>query len=131
MPNISYQGGCLCGWIRYTAMGPADNPHTCSCRNCQQHSGALTATWVEFPRVNVTWTGPGGLPATFRSSDYSSRAFCARCGSSIGALDDAPTVALLLGGFDQADQPALAPTAHSFTDGCPAWWKINDPTQGH
>ncbi|SEM69430.1 Uncharacterized conserved protein [Pseudomonas sp. ok272] len=101
MQHTTYHGGCLCGWIRFAALGPADNPHTCECRFCQQHTGALSAPWVEFPRERVTWTGEGGMPATFRSSDYSSRAFCPRCGSSIGAIDDAPTVALLLGGFDQ------------------------------
>ncbi|WP_095143700.1 GFA family protein [Pseudomonas sp. Irchel s3b6] len=127
MSETTYNGRCLCGWIRYAAQGPAENPHTCSCRHCQQHTGAPTAAWVEFPRDNVTWTGTGGLPATFRSSNYSSRAFCPRCGSSIGAIDDAPTIALLLGGFDHVEDPAFTPTHHAFADGQPDWWKIVDP----
>lgn len=117
-----YQGGCLCGQIRFEARGPAANPHTCSCKLCQRHSGALTLAWVEFPRERVTWTGPGGAPATFRSSDYSSRAFCPQCGSSLGALDDEPTVALLLGAFDSNNRKALAPTRHSFKGQRPRWW---------
>lgn len=55
-----YQGGCLCGWIRFRAAAPADNPHACSCKNCQRHTGALSAVWLEFPRDRVEWTGPGG-----------------------------------------------------------------------
>ena len=117
-----YKGGCLCGSIRYEALGPAGNPHTCSCRLCQQHTGALTALWVEFPRDSVQWTGPGGAPSTFRSSDYSKRAFCATCGSSIGAIDDDPTIALLVGGFDDRGDDTLAPASHSFEDGRPDWW---------
>ena len=58
----TYEGGCLCGNIRFRATGPADWPHTCSCKMCQRHSGALTVAWVEFPRDRVEWTGPGGAP---------------------------------------------------------------------
>ncbi len=122
MNPLPYPGGCLCGWIRFTAHGPAGNPHTCSCRYCQQHTGALTALWVEFPRDKVEWTGEGGEPALYRSSDYSSRAFCPRCGSSLGAVDDEPTIALLVGTFDDPHRPELKPESHSFEDGQPTWW---------
>ncbi|WP_444979315.1 GFA family protein [Ancylobacter defluvii] len=44
-----YQGGCLCGDIRFAAVGPARNPHSCSCSVCQRHTGALTALWWSFP----------------------------------------------------------------------------------
>lgn len=125
-PNKTYAGGCLCGAIRFEAAGPAGKPHTCSCKLCQRHSGALTAAWVEFPAEAVAWTGPGGEPATFRSSDYSSRAFCPRCGSSIGAIDDEPVVALLLGVFDDPSGPELMPASHSYSDGMPAWWRVSN-----
>ncbi|GAK26333.1 hypothetical protein SLIQ_06640 [Serratia liquefaciens FK01] len=66
------------------------------------------------------------MPALYRSSDYSSRAFCPRCGSTLGAVDDEPTVALVTGSFDRSDLAALRPTAHSYADSCPDWWKIDD-----
>lgn len=119
-----YTGGCLCGAIRFEAVGPAEKPHTCSCKMCQRHTGALTAAWVEFPRAAVKWTGSGGKPKVYRSSDASSRAFCPACGSTIGAMDDNPVIALLLGTFDAADEKELMPTAHSFQDGRPKWWHV-------
>ncbi|MGE3308021.1 MAG: GFA family protein [Rhizobiaceae bacterium] len=119
-----FLGGCLCGSIRFEADAPAARPHTCSCRMCQRHSGALTLAWVEFSREAVRWTGVGGAPATWRSSDFSSRAFCPACGSSLGAIDDAPTVALLLGTFDKPGAKGLKPTAHSFKGGRPLWWHV-------
>lgn len=121
MDATIYKGGCLCGAIRFEATGPVGKPHTCSCKMCQRHGGAPSAFWVEFPRDRVRWTGPGGTPATFRSSDYSSRAFCPKCGSSIGAIDDDPTVALLIGIFDDIHAPELAPEYHAFADGKPDW----------
>lgn len=117
-------GGCLCGEIRFEATGPAENPHTCSCTMCQRHSGALTVPWVEFPRDAVAWVGSGGAPKLWRSSDASSRAFCPTCGSTLGAVDDAPVIALVLGVFDKPGAVAMRPTAHSYVSKRPRWWRV-------
>lgn len=121
MQTLVYTGGCLCGRVRFQAVGPAANPHHCSCSQCRRHTGSASAPWVEFASDRVRWTGTQGRPATYRSSPHSSRAFCPHCGSSLGAIDDAPTVALLLGSFDRIDSPELQPRSHSFEDGKPAW----------
>ena len=126
MPDKAvHKGGCLCGAIRFEARAPALNPHTCSCKMCQRHSGALTTVWVEFPRESVSWIGPGGDPAIYRSSDSSSRAFCPTCGSTLGAVDDEPVVALLLGVFDSVNSKQLVPVSHSYRGGRPRWWHID------
>lgn len=119
-----YTGGCLCGAIRFEALGPAEEPHTCSCGMCRRHTGALTVAWVEFAREAVTWTGPGGAPSVYRSSDRSSRAFCPTCGGTLGAIDDQPVVVLLLGAFDQPTSKELMPTRHSYRTGRPKWWRV-------
>ncbi|MEO0752492.1 MAG: GFA family protein [Pseudomonadota bacterium] len=124
MPR-SYTGGCLCGDIRFEAVAPAEVPHTCSCTMCQRHSGALTLAWVEFPTDAVTWTGHGGAPTLYRSLEKSSRAFCPRCGSTIGAIDDAPVVALVLGVFDKPGAAALKPVSHSHRSKRPTWWHVD------
>jgi hypothetical protein len=93
---------------------------------CQRHTGALTSAWVEFPSENVTWCGDGGRPQTFRSSDFSSRAFCGTCGSSIGAIDDKPVVALLVGTFDKTGAKELIPQYHSYRSGRPKWWSMGE-----
>ncbi|MEO1493089.1 MAG: GFA family protein [Pseudomonadota bacterium] len=119
-----HTGGCLCGAIRFEAEAPALKPHTCSCTMCQRHTGALTVAWVEFPKDAVRWTGPGGKPATYRSSEDSSRAFCPTCGSTLGAIDDDPVVALLVGAFDSANSKELIPTSHSYRSRRPKWWTV-------
>ena len=86
-----YIGGCLCGSIRFTASSP-NNSHTCSCDICRKHTGAPTVVWIEFDAENVEWTGKAGKPTTRRSSETTSRAFCPQCGSSVGAIDDAPVI---------------------------------------
>ncbi len=121
----SYEGGCLCGHIRFKVSGVPGKPHTCSCTLCQRHSGALTLSWVEFPSEAVSWVGPGGPPATWRSSEWSSRAFCPTCGSTLGAVDDAPTVALVVGAFDARNRREFAPVAHSYVSKRPRWWHVH------
>lgn len=117
-------GGCLCGHVRFEVSGTANFPHTCSCSMCRRHSGAPVVAWVEFPREAVRWTGPGGPPALYRSSKNSSRAFCPRCGSSIGAVDDLPVVALMVGSFDDPHAPDLVPQSDSFEEERPGWWDV-------
>jgi hypothetical protein len=117
MPR-TYKGGCLCGHIHFEAEGPALKPHTCSCTMCQHHSGALTLHWVEFPADKVRWSAK---PSVWRSSDYSSRSFCPKCGSTLGAIDDKPVVALVLGSFDSANRRELAPEYHSHAGKRPKW----------
>lgn len=120
-----FKGRCLCGAVAFEATGPALKPHTCSCGMCRRHTGALTAAWVEFPRDAVKWTGAGGPPALYRSSAHSSRAFCPVCGSSLGAVDDAPVVALLVGAFDRPNSRELKPSYHSSRSARPAWWQVH------
>ena len=118
-------GGCLCGSIRFSASGPPEAPHSCACGMCKRHSGALVVAWVEYARDKVEWTGPGGAPATWRSSSASSRAFCATCGSTLGAIDDAPVIALVTGAFDDPAAEALKPKGHSYAKARPAWLHLS------
>lgn len=120
----AYTGGCLCRRIRFEVSGVPGKPHTCSCKMCQRHSGALTVAWVEFPKGDVCWTGPGGAPSTYRSSDFSSRSFCPACGSTLGAVDDGPVVALVLGSFDKPNAKDLKPVSHSYRGLRPKWWHV-------
>ena len=112
------------GNIRFRATGPAGWPHTCSCKMCQRHSGALTVAWVEFPRDRVTWTGPGGAPATWRSSERSSRAFCPTCGSTLGRSTMRRWWRWSWAAFDATNRKALAPEGHSYVSGRPKWWHV-------
>jgi hypothetical protein len=126
MPKLkTYEGGCLCGNIRFTATGEVNWPHTCSCKMCQRHSGSLTLAWVEFAKDQVVWNGAGGEPAKWRSSAKSSRAFCPKCGSTLGAIDDSPVVALVLGSFDSPNRQELKPVGHSYVSAKPKWWQVS------
>jgi hypothetical protein len=120
-----FTGGCLCGNIRFEAQGAPHKAHTCSCRMCQRHTGGLTLVWVEYAKDKIAWTGRGGVPATYKSSAISSRAFCPVCGSTLGAIDVKPVVALVTGSFDKPHLLELKPHRHFNKGGRPRWWHLS------
>jgi hypothetical protein len=72
-------GSCLCGACRFTAT-PEHGAHACHCGNCRKWSGGIflsvhCGTSVVF--------SPDAPLASYGSSDWAERIFCARCGSSL------------------------------------------------
>ncbi len=124
-----HTGGCLCGNIRYTTSGNATFPHFCSCKMCQQWSGAPVVAWVDFPRESVIWDGPGGEPALFRSSNFAQRGFCPKCGGTLCALDDDSDMSCMtIATLDDPD--SIVPTSQSFPDAAPKWLHtLAEPTE--
>ncbi|MEO1192667.1 MAG: GFA family protein [Pseudomonadota bacterium] len=119
-----YEGGCLCGAIRYEAKGKPGFPHLCSCSQCRKWSGAPTVAWVEFPLESFAWTGPGGEPKRFQSSQKSRRGSCPICGSAISVEDEGyDKISITIASLDDPD--AIVPgKQHSYKKGVPVWWSV-------
>jgi hypothetical protein len=81
MPGELYEGGCLCGAIRYRVEGPARNLCWCHCRSCRLASGAPFVAWATFDRARFQLVR--GELATHRSSEPVLRGHCRSCGTSI------------------------------------------------
>ena len=81
MSELEYEGGCLCGAVRFRAAGPASNATLCHCTSCRRAAGAPAVAWVTFPASRFTLTR--GDPVRYRSSPLVIRTFCGRCGTPI------------------------------------------------
>jgi hypothetical protein len=122
--KAEYAGQCLCGHIRYVAQGKPRFPHLCSCRMCQNWSGAPSVAWVEFPLEGFEWTGPAGQPELYRSSAKTQRGHCPKCGGSICAIDDGrEMIAITMATLDDPSR-VIPGKQHSFKDSAPAWWTV-------
>ena len=119
-----FTGGCLCGNIRFRAVGPPVWPHFCSCTMCQKWSGAPLVGWVDFPLSGINWTQ--GTPKLVRTTPKTQRGFCPDCGSGLFALDDgAENICLTIGIIDQKN--SLVPESHSYRGKAPKWLCVEVP----
>jgi hypothetical protein len=89
-----FNGGCLCGKVRFSAQGEPDRTGICHCLDCRKHHGALFYAAAIYSRQAVTMTG--------QTSAFKGRHFCPDCGSSVFS-ETGDEVELHLGAFDEPD----------------------------
>ena len=94
-----YEGGCLCGALRFVATGQPYRVGICHCMDCRKNHGALFHASAIFPETAVTITGP--------VATWGGRSFCPTCGSPVFAhIED--EIGVNLGTLDEPDR--LKPT---------------------
>jgi protein-tyrosine-phosphatase len=113
-------GGCLCGAVRFQAIGaPLWSAH-CHCESCRRHTSAAVATYVGFPTSRVSFSK--GTPSSFRSSPPVQRSFCPHCGSPISYVSEQwpGETHLFWPSFDEPER--FQPTRHAmFNERLPAF----------
>ena len=120
----AYEGGCLCGAIRYRSTAGPVRCVICHCEDCRRHSGAPCLSFVHFPVDAFTWLS--GEPKRFRSSRYAERGFCPECGSTLSMHEEVlgDRVQVTLGSLD--DPGRVSPQDHVWTDSKISWFDIAD-----
>jgi hypothetical protein len=90
-----FAGGCLCGRLRFEAVGRPYRVGVCHCMDCRKHHGSLFHASAIFPQQAVSIEG--------ESRAFAGRHFCPNCGSSVfGRSGD--EVELNLGSMDAPSQ---------------------------
>jgi len=119
-----YEGGCLCGDIRYRVTGAAIFAAYCHCRSCTMASGAAPVAWATFEKGDFSFTD--GRPAEHQSSPPVRRTFCPRCGSPLTYThaERADHVDVTLATLD--DPAGLAPLCHVWASEKRPWLALGD-----
>ena len=124
MNDQVFEGGCLCGAIRYRSTAAPVRGVMCHCSMCRKHSGAPALVFVHFPMKAFTWLG--AEPTRYRSTKYAERGFCPRCGSTLTmheeVLEDRVQVAL--GSLDTPERAAV--DDHVWTREQIPWFQVAD-----
>ncbi len=81
MKHEEFSGGCLCGYIRYTVVGPTGWRAGCCCDSCTHAAGAPAMVWSGFMRDNFKLTH--GELTIYESSPGVRRGFCGVCGTTL------------------------------------------------
>ena len=74
-------GGCMCGAVRYEAIGKPVDVAYCHCSDCRGYTGAPVVTWVAFETQKVRFIS--GERKIFESSPGIGWGFCDLCGTSL------------------------------------------------
>jgi len=110
----SWDGGCLCGAVRFRAEGAPKWTIWCHCQSCRKHSGAPVSVFAAFDEAMVKVAT--GEIAMFTSSPGVRRGFCANCGSTLTCGGDRSPgeLHIHIGAFDQPER--LAPMAEVYPE---------------
>ena len=124
MSEKPFEGGCLCGAIRYRATAAPVRGVICHCPQCKKHSGSLALGFVHFPVKSFTWLE--GEPQRYRSSQFAERGFCARCGSTLSMHEEvlAERVQIAVGSLDEPARARI--DDHVWTKDRVPWFDVND-----
>lgn len=122
-----FEGGCLCGTIRYHVGGMPLVASICHCTSCRRASGAPSVAWVVLRTVDFAIVT--GRPAVFRSSPPVTRTFCGRCGTPLTYQhDESPsTIDVTTATFDFPER--FAPTREIWLEHKIAWESVNEGLQ--
>jgi hypothetical protein len=120
----SYEGGCLCGAVRYRATTPPLRGVICHCPVCRKHSGAPALAFVHFAAKDFTWLRVE--PTRYRSSEFAERGFCARCGSTLSMHEEvlAERVQIAVGSLDEPGRVRI--DDHVWTKDRIPWFDVAD-----
>ncbi len=126
MTNLTHDGGCLCGAVRYQLNGePAhEGAGYCHCRRCQRSSGAPVVAWVTYPKTSVHILQ--GTPKRYQSSQKTIREFCPNCGTPLffWYTEGPEDIDITIASLDHPD--AVPPRYHIWTSSQIPWLTIQD-----
>jgi hypothetical protein len=120
----AYEGGCLCGAVRYSATAAPVRGMICHCSMCRKHSGAPILSFVHFPVASFCWIG--NEPTRYRSSDYAERGFCSVCGSTVSMHEEVliDRVQIAVGTLDEPNRVSV--DDHVWTCDQIDWFDVHD-----
>jgi hypothetical protein len=124
MEQFESAGGCLCGAVRFVAVGVPINSGVCHCRTCRKASSAPALPFLGFPAAGFRITL--GQLTEYRSSPGVVRSFCGQCGSPITyrQLDHPEVLDIMTCSLDNPE--AIEPTFHVWMEGNPGWNVVAD-----
>jgi hypothetical protein len=130
VPGANVTGGCLCGAVRYEAVGEPTMMGCCFCKDCRKASGSGFIPFMGFRADQLCFTGTTlqfisrsllGTPAVRNS--------CPACGGLVfgGIVGEDTEHTIYAGSLDDAS--AFEPTMAIFTRDRPDWVPLPEGVQ--
>jgi hypothetical protein len=121
--SAPYEGGCLCGQVRWRAVAEPANVRVCHCRNCQRAVGGPFFARAMFLADHIERTGE---TTRWPTSERVDRLSCARCGTPVFAEPKDPPARLGVALATLDDPGALVPEVHIWVSERLEWAPLDD-----
>ena len=129
MAEPPFEGGCLCGAVRYRIDAPPLWIGYCHCKTCRHSTGAPVTMFVGAAAGSVKFAND--KRTVFVSSPGVERGFCPTCGTPLTYESERfpGEVHFHISTFD--DPQALQPAFHVFHEERLNWLEIDDDLPRH
>src|ERR1700730_8336000 len=123
-----FEGGCLCGAVRFNVTGTPTAFDLCHCSRCREASGSAFLAELEFRGSEFEWVSGQALVKTYEAPVRNKppgyrRTFCTVCGGPLPTVE-ADIVNIPAGTLD--DAPLVQPRRHIFVAVKAPWFEITD-----
>lgn len=125
--SASFEGGCLCGAVRYTCESEPVVAGHCHCIDCRRLSGTGHCSHLGVPSEAVTITG--AVSEYDRPSDAGnmiSRAFCPTCGAPVYSTNSQMAGMHFIRASSLDDPEVFKPQLVVYTSRAPSWDHVDD-----
>lgn len=116
IPDPPYEGGCLCGAVRYRLNQRPQTMNACHCDACKKMSGGTNLLIITAPRD--AFAHLSGEVQRFRRTADSGRQSdvvrCASCGTRLWHEPTAPIIVIAAGTLD--DPSWVVPASHGWVE---------------
>ena len=125
--RAQYEGGCLCGAVRYLCTAQPVHTFHCHCQDCQKETGGPFATEIFVPASAIkidgqlnkyTRIGDSGMPVH--------RNFCSRCGTVLLTVFEVEPAYVCVKACSLDDPSWLKPEFHLYVSSKQPWDVITD-----
>lgn len=122
MNQVTLNGSCLCGAVRYEVSGDPQRFYHCHCTRCRKSSGTGHATNLMLTHAKLVFLSGESLLKRYKvpEAERFTRQFCGECGSSVARLvPELDAVVVPAGSLDCA--APIQPQARIFWDSRAEW----------
>lgn len=122
MNEVTLNGSCLCGAVRYEVTGDPQRFYHCHCARCRKSSGTGHATNLMLTQARLVFPAGESLLKRYKvpEAERFARQFCSECGSAVPrVVPEIGAVVVPAGSLDSA--APIQPQARIFWDSRVEW----------
>ena len=121
--QVTVNGSCLCGSVKYEATGELQSFYYCHCQRCRKATGTGHASNIRVaPQTSVNWCEGEEFLARYKvpEAERFFNCFCTKCGSAMPRVVPELDAVVIPAGTLDCDLP-LKPQARIFWDSRVEW----------